>query len=76
MIRIVFELWCSPVFRRLLKAKLRVLMDHFALRLLRLGPQLMETRRIHLSSPLASVSMFLQQIELVQEIKAWFNGDP
>lgn len=72
VIRIVSELWCSPVYRKHCKVELGILIEHFALRLLELGPQCsFELRRDS-----GQYSLLSQQVELIGEIKNWFSSDP
>ena len=72
VIRLVSELWCSPVYRKHCKVELGILMEHFALKILELGPQCQYTnideRGIN--------SLLSQQIELIGEIKNWLSSDP
>ena len=46
MLRIVSELWISPYYRRHLKMELGVLIEHFVLKILRLGPQVLPPQRL------------------------------
>jgi hypothetical protein len=75
VIAIVSELWCSPIHRRHCKVELGVLMEHFALRILALGPELVSLQE---TSPcvLANRSVVLQQVEVIREVKNWFSNDP
>jgi hypothetical protein len=75
MIRIVSELWGSPVYRRHCKVELGFLMEHFALRILELGPQCKGLRKRGSRCRLKSL-MLAQQIELLGEIRNWFSNDP
>jgi hypothetical protein len=76
VIRIISELWSSPVYRRHCKAELGILIEHFALRMLQLGPQLITSNKVDLDSEQATLSLLSQQIELIKEIKNWFSDDP
>lgn len=71
VIRIVSELWCSPVYRKHCKAELGILIEHFALRILELGPQCL----FQLRGNQGQASLLSQQVELIGEIKNWFSGD-
>jgi hypothetical protein len=75
VIRIVSELWCSPVYRKHCKVELGILFEHFAVRMLELGPQCIPANRVELH-PGTSVLFLSQQIELIGEIKNWFMNDP
>jgi hypothetical protein len=72
VIRLVSELWCSPVYRTHCKVELGILIEHFALKILELGPQ---CQYIH-SGERGINSLLSQQIELIGEIKNWLAGDP
>lgn len=76
VIRIISELWSSPVYRRHCKAELGILIEHFAIRMLQLGPQLIAATKVDLSSDQATLSLLSQQVELIKEIKNWFCDDP
>lgn len=84
LIRIVSVLLCSPVYRKHMKAEIGVLVEHFALRMLQLGPQLLPLNRSESNGKAAfssladelSPSLFPQQVELVIAIKRWFSGPP
>jgi hypothetical protein len=76
VIRIVSELWCSPFYRSCCKIELCVLIDHFVLRMLQLGPQFIACKSVDLDSELAHLSLLAQQVELIREIRNWFTNDP
>ena len=76
VIHIVTELWTSPVYRKNCKVELGVLMDHFALKMLQMGPQLFASKKLDLHSDRAHISLLDQQLELLREVKNWFSGDP
>jgi len=76
IIKIISELWSSPVYRKHCKVELGILMEHFALRVLQLGPQLVAAKQLDLWSERAHVSLLAQQVEVVKEIKNWFSSDP
>lgn len=76
VIRIVSELWCSPACRRSCKAEMGMLIEHFALRVLELGPQCTPLDQIDGDSGSNQVFLLSQQTELVGEIKNWFTTDP
>lgn len=76
MMRIISELWCSPVYRTHCKLELGILIEHFALRMLQLGPQLVASKKLNLWSDQAHMSLLAQQVEVMKEMKNWFSGDP
>jgi len=95
--QIVSELWRSPYFRRHMKMEIGVLVDQFALRILRLGPQIFapglmgalenKNKNSNESVSVASLTaphevktqletpLLSQQIDLLFEIKRWFDSD-
>jgi hypothetical protein len=67
-IKIVGTLWCSPHFRKHMKLELGFLFDHFVIRLLLIGPQI-----LFKSSDDQDVTyLFAQQLEVMKELKNWF----
>ena len=72
VIRLVSELWCSPVYRKHCKVELGILIEHFALKILELGPQ---CQYAHVGERGIN-SLLSQQIELIGEIKNWLSNDP
>lgn len=73
ILRIVTELWTSPVYRQQCKVELGILMEHFALRLLQMKPQIVSASQLDLWSKAAETSLLAQQVEVIQEIKRWCN---
>ena len=89
MIRIISELWSSTYYRHHLKMELGVLMEHFVLKMLRLGPQVLPPKRIrdlgtkHEKTDKSSAfldgipsSLLSQQLTILNEIKIWFSPEP
>lgn len=80
MMRIVTELWCNPLLRRHIKIEIGVLIEHFVLKLLRLGPQVLPPKRLSKTSSTTlnemSVSLLPQQVCIVTEMKTWFLSEP
>jgi Guanine nucleotide exchange factor in Golgi transport N-terminal/Sec7 domain len=72
VIRIVSELWCSPIYRKNCKVELGILIDHFAAKILELGPQCLFKQ----NHGKEVNSLLPQQIELITEIKNWLSNDP
>jgi hypothetical protein len=89
IMRIVSELWRSPYYRRHMKMEIGVVVNHFALRILRLGPQIFSpgimgalenskaSNNAAPSSPKnqSKVPLLLQQIDLLFEVRRWFNSN-
>lgn len=69
LIQVVGALWCSPLYRKNMKLELGILFDHFVLRLLRLGPQIL----FKTDDDQDMTYLFAQQLELTKEIKNWFS---
>jgi hypothetical protein len=71
-IRIVGVLWCSPLYRSNMRLELGILMEHFVLKILQLGPQFPSKS----SERMESTPLLLeQQIDLMKEMTTWFAGD-
>lgn len=87
MIQIVTELWSSPHYRHHMKMELGVLIEHFVLKMLRLGPQVLPPKRLRdlgnrvnssESSMLEDISSSLlpHQLSILTEVQRWFSSDP
>ena len=76
MVRILTEMWCSPIYRLHCQVEIGILVDHFAIRLLQAGPQFVAVEHLDLDSKHANVSLLKQQLDMIQEIKSWFSRDP
>jgi hypothetical protein len=72
VIHVVGTLWCSTFYRRCMKLELGILFEHFVLRLLKLGPQIL----FKSADDKDMTYLFAQQLEVMKEIKNWFSGDP
>lgn len=88
MMQIISTLWQTPLFRRHLRMELGVLIEHFALGVLQLDPQILAPHRMNELNPYTNdvasdplnfgdivEPLFRQQIDLLFEIKRWFKGD-
>lgn len=80
VMKIVSELWCNNLIRKHMKIEIGVLIEHFVLKFLRLGPQVLIPKRLS-SRPSStldemSVALLPQQVCIVNEIKAWFLTEP
>jgi hypothetical protein len=71
-IRIVGLLWCSPVYRSNMRLELGILVEHFVLKMLQLGPQFPSKSSETMES---TPPLLEQQIDLMKEITTWFTGD-
>jgi len=71
LIQIIGVLWCSPFYRKHMKLEIGILFDHFILRLLKLGPQIL----FKTNDSKDTTYVFAQQLELMKEIKNWFSVD-
>jgi hypothetical protein len=72
LIQIVGVLWCSSFYRKHMKLEIGILLDHFVLRLMELGPQIL----FKSSDDHDMTYLFAQQLELMKELKSWFSHDP
>jgi hypothetical protein len=70
VIQLIGALWNSPFYRKHMKLEIGVLFDHFILRLLKLGPQIL----FKTSDDHDMTYLFAQQLELMKELKTWFTG--
>jgi len=80
MMNVVSELWNSKHYRKHIKIELGVLIEHFVLKFLRLGPQVVPPTRLSLK-PMAisnniKSSLFLHQLVVLSEVGIWFSSDP
>lgn len=80
IMKIVSELWCNDLIRKHMKIEIGVLIEHFVLKILRLGPQVLIPKRLsnRPSSTLdeMSVALLPQQVCVVNEVKTWFLSEP
>jgi len=81
ILRIITQLWGNSYYRYQMKVELSVLIEHFVLKVLSLGPQ------VHTSSAGVSVdesssppgdmpSLLHQQLDVLEEVKLWFSSNP
>ena len=71
LIQVVGVLWCSPFYRKHMKLEIGILFDHFILKLLKFGPQIL----FKSNDSKDTTYVFAQQLELMKEIKNWFSVD-
>lgn len=90
VVRILSELWRNRCIRYKMKMELGILMEHFVLRLLQLGPQLLPPHRMgelgandpSSATPDGDLSgeisgpLYKQQIDALFEINRWFDKEP
>jgi hypothetical protein len=80
IMRIITELWCNQLLRRHIKVEIGVLIEHFVLKILRLGPQVLPPKRLSKTTSTTlnemSVSLLPQQVCIVTEMKTWFLSEP
>lgn len=80
MMKIVTMLWCNRILRRHIKIEIGVLIEHFVLKFLRLGPQVLPPKRLSKTRSSAlndmTVSLLPQQVCIVTEMKSWFISEP
>jgi hypothetical protein len=68
--RIVSEIWCSPMHRKRCKVEIGILVEHFAVRILEVGPQFLKVNGEQ------NPGLYFQQTELLKELKKWFAQCP
>ncbi len=71
LIQIVGTLWCSPFYRKHMKLEIGILFNHFVLKILKLGPQIL----FRSNDREDTTYLFAQQLELMKQIKNWFGID-
>jgi hypothetical protein len=71
LIQVVGVLWCSSFYRKHMKLEIGILFDHFILKLLKLGPQIL----FRSNDSKDTTYVFAQQLQLMKEIKNWFSID-
>lgn len=71
VIKIITELWCSPVHRQVCKIELGILIEHFALATIAVRPNHFKSSRQSKASTLYPI-----QLSMMQEVKSWFTADP
>jgi len=79
LMQIMSFLWNRPMYRDRMKGEMGMLIEHFALRTLKLGPQYHQTRPAnHKVSETDGLScpLLLQQLDLLKHVKHWFSVDP
>eukprot|EP00934_Nitzschia_sp_Nitz4_P009320 Nitzschia sp. Nitz4//scaffold129_size63868//7961//13582//NITZ4_006194-RA/size63868-processed-gene-0.27-mRNA-1//1//CDS//3329534890//9310//frame0 len=72
ILQIIGVLWCSETYRSAMKLELGILMDHFVLTILKLGPQILykHTPQEETKDP---TYLFAHQIELMKSLQNWFS---
>ena len=79
VLRIISVFWSIPYFRSRMKAELAVLIEHFVLRTLCLGPQVNKTIGSKSSGeecyPNDIPSLLSQQIDVLSSLYDWFSSD-
>ena len=82
VLRIISQLWCNPYYRRQMKVDLAVLIEHFILKVLCLGPQLDSSKNaagsaVDTRKPIGDMpSLLYQQLDVLDEMKIWFSSHP
>ncbi|GAX23930.1 hypothetical protein FisN_20Hu138 [Fistulifera solaris] len=70
VLRIISEFWCSPIHRKRCKVETGILVEHFVVRLLEMGPHFLG------GSGEQKHGLYLQLTELLIELKKWFARCP
>ena len=71
VLRIVTHLWCNPHYRNQMTIDMAVLIEHFILKALSLGPQVNGSTDENGSLP----SILHHQLDVLDEIKVWFSSN-
>lgn len=71
IIQVVGVLWSSSTYRSKMKLELGLLMEHFVIRILSLGPQILYQRTAKDEEDMTY--LFAQQIELMRSLQQWFT---
>jgi len=79
VLRITSHLWCNSYYRRKMKVDLAILIEHFVLKILCLGPQINPSKGSFDDGtiPIASgemPSLLNQQLAVLEELKVWFSN--
>lgn len=72
VLRIVTHLWCNPHYRNQMRIDLAVLIEHFVLKVLSLGPQVNGSTDENGSLP----SILHHQLDVLDELKICFSSNP
>lgn len=80
ILRIITQLWCCPYYRCQMKIELAVLIEHFVLKLLLLGPQVNTSSGGgsygESSTPSEDIpSLLRHQLDVLEEVKTWFSSN-
>ena len=79
VLRITSHLWCNPYYRRKMKVDLAILIEHFVLKILCLGPQIHPSKGSFDDGNIPTVSgempsLLNQQVAVLEELKVWFSN--
>ena len=79
VLRITSQLWCTPYYRRKMKVDLAILIEHFVLKILCLGPQINPSKGYFEDGSIPNESgempsLLNQQLDVLEELKAWFSN--
>jgi hypothetical protein len=79
VLRITSHLWCNPYYRRNMKVDLAILIEHFVLKILCLGPQINPSKGSFDDGNIPNVSgempsLLDQQLAVLEELKVWFSN--
>lgn len=69
-IKTLGTLLCSSTYRSHMKLEIGILFEHFVLRMLRIGPQILVKKSN------GTPYLFAQQLELILQIKTWISSSP
>ena len=78
VVRIITQLWCNDFYRREMRLELAVLIEHYILKVLCIGPQLTSNEGsggTDSKAPGDMPSLCQQQLDVLQDIKVWFSNN-
>jgi len=81
MMKVMTMLWCTTQYRQNMKIELGVMIEHFMLKFLQLGPQVSSLKSLKPNKSISNsdhipLSLFQQQLCVLREIKVWFSCEP
>ncbi|KAL7446952.1 hypothetical protein ACHAXM_010695 [Skeletonema potamos] len=79
VLQITSQLWCNPYYRRNMKVDLAILIEHFVLKIICLGPQINPSKGSFDDGNIPNVSgempsLLDQQLAVLEELKVWFSN--
>ncbi len=77
ILRIISQLWRNSYYQSQMKIDLAILIEHFVLKALSIGPQAQPAREDELPTSSGDMpSLLQQQLDVLDELKKWFSSNP